>query len=86
MRSNMATKAKPAIRGVPEKRKIDRAEVCAALGIYPAARIEFGGREWCQDFDEISFLIVTTPSSSSGPAGPAPPSSSGPRRKRRSGR
>lgn len=38
-----------------------REAVLAALRLPANARIQFGGREWLQDFDDEACLIVTVP-------------------------
>lgn len=45
----------------PEQRAFRRDELLAALNLPVNARLQFGGREWLQDFDESARLIVTVP-------------------------
>lgn len=65
MRGKMKT---PARRGkaksassstIPAKITFDRTAVCRFLGIDIADKLEFGGKEWLQDFDEDAVLIAT---------------------------
>ena len=40
---------------------VRRADLLAALNLPANARLQFGGREWLQDFDDEACLIVTVP-------------------------
>ena len=45
----------------PQPRAVRRAELISLLRLPANARLQFGGREWLQDFDDEACLIVTVP-------------------------